>query len=88
MEKVLKPLSNINIDQIMKKYKITNYRGTYSKDMLPKSINNSESMIINLQDYFKGEGTHWVVIYNDKNSNMIEYIDSFGLNHLLNVSSI
>ena len=79
MEKVLKPLSNINIDQIMKKYKITNYRGTYSKDMLPKSINNSESMIINLQDYFKGEGTHWVVIYNDKNSNMIEYFDSFGL---------
>ena len=63
----------------MEKHNIKNYRGTYSKDMLPKRINNSESMIINLQDYFNGGGTHWTAIYNDKNSNVIEYFDSFGL---------
>lgn len=77
--KILKPLSNIDIDKLMKKHMISNFRGTYSKDMLPSSIHDSESMIINLQDYFKGGGTHWVAIYNDKNGDTVEYFDSFGL---------
>ena len=79
MGKVLNPLSNIDIDKIMKKHNVKNYRGTYSKDMLPKRINGNESVIVNLQDYFEGEGTHWVVIYNDNNGDSVEYFDSFGL---------
>ena len=47
--------------------------------MLPKRINNNESMVINLQDYFKGDGTRWVTIYNNEDSNMIEFFNSFGL---------
>ena len=54
-----------------------NYRGTFSKDMLPIKPKFSESMVINLQDYFAGSGTHWVAMYTD--SNQYEYFDPFGV---------
>jgi len=73
----MKPLSNLDIDKIMAN--CTNYKGTFSKDMLPKSMNKNESAIINLQDYFAGNGTHWVCVYNDEISDNVEYFDSFGL---------
>ena len=63
----------------MKKYGILNYRGTFSKDMLLKQINKNESVVINLQDYFNGQGTHWTAVYNSPESTDIEYFDSFGL---------
>lgn len=47
--------------------------------MLPNKIHHDESMTINLQDYFQGNGTHWFVMYNDKNSDVVEYFDSFEL---------
>jgi len=57
-----------------------NYRSTFSKDILPKTMKENESTIVNLQDYyFAGEGTHWVCLYNDMQSVDIEYFDSFGL---------
>ena len=56
-----------------------NYRGTFSKDILSKTMNKNESIIINLQDYFAGNGTHWVCAYNEEKSNNVEYFDSFGL---------
>ena len=73
----MKPLSNLEIDKIMcdKRY----YRGTFSKDMLPKTMNKNESVIVNIQDYFEGNGTHWVCIFNTEKSNNVEYFDSFGL---------
>ena len=70
----MEPLTNLEIDKIMKKCK--NYRGTFSKDMLPNIMNKHESCIVNLQDYFAGSGTHWVCVYNSDN---VEYFDSFGL---------
>lgn len=73
----MKPLSNLDIDKFM--INCTHYRGTFSKDMLPRKINKNESTIVNLQDYFAGNGTHWVCIYNDDNSENVEYFDSFGL---------
>lgn len=63
----------------MKKSKISNYRGIFSKDMLPTRIQNSESLIINLQDFFKGDGSQWVAVYNDSKIDIVEYFDSFGL---------
>ena len=72
----MKPLSNLEIDKIMCH---KNYRGTFSKDILPKTMNKNESIIINLQDYFAGNGTHWVCAYNEEKSNNVEYFDSFGL---------
>ena len=73
----MKPLSNFDIDKIM--MKCDTYRGTFSKDMLPKRMNENESAIVNLQDYFEGGGTHWVCIYNSNDSVHVEYFDSFGL---------
>ena len=73
----MKPLTNLEIDKIMTKY--DNYRGTFSKDILPKTMKKNEATVVNLQDYFTGDGTHWVCIYNDKKSDKVEYFDSFGL---------
>jgi len=47
--------------------------------MLPSTIHNNESCIINIQDYFAGNGTHWVCVYNDPKSKDVDYFDSFGL---------
>ena len=73
----MKFLTNLEIDKIMIKY--DNYRGTFSKDILPKTMKKNEATVVNLQDYFAGDGTHWVCIYNDKKSDKVEYFDSFGL---------
>jgi len=67
-------LNNHQIEKIMKG--VPNFRGVYSKDTLPDKPNNKESFIVNLQNFFDGEGTHWVAIYKNKN---YEYFDSFGL---------
>ena len=53
----MKPLSNIEIDAIMKQYD-KNYRGTFSKGILPKTMNKNKSVVVNIQDYFEGNGTH------------------------------
>ena len=74
-----KPLANTEINDIMRKYKITNFRGCYSKDILPASPLKNESVVVNLEDYLDGNGTHWTVIYNDPKSRDIEYFDSFGM---------
>jgi len=73
----MKPLSNLNIDKIMKN--CDNYWGTFSKVVLPKTMDENVSTIVNLQDYFAGSGTHWVCIYNDEKSKIVEYFDRFGL---------
>ena len=73
----MKPLSNIEIEKMLKG--VSNFRGVFSKDMLPKEINKSESTVVNLQDFFAGPGTHWVAIFNAADSNDVEYFDSFGL---------
>ena len=40
-----------------------NYRGTFSKDIVPKTMNNNEATVVNLLDYFAVNGTHCVCIY-------------------------
>jgi len=47
--------------------------------MLPKTMDENESTIVNLQDYFAGSGTQWTFIYNDEKTKNVEYFDSFGL---------
>ena len=56
----MKPLTNLEIDKIMTKY--NNYRGTFSKHtcILPKTMKKNEASVVNLQDYFAGDGTYWV----------------------------
>ena len=76
-----KPLTNVQIDKILRNRGIANHRGTYSKDIytLPEKPKDDESLVINLEDYFDGNGTHWVAIYNAPRSPDVEYFDSFGM---------
>ena len=74
-----KPLSNVEIENIMKDNEISNFRGVFSKDILPKKMLRDESIIINIQDLLDGGGTHWVAVYNNRNHKDVEYFDSFGL---------
>ena len=73
----VRPLSNFDIEDILKG--ITNFRGVYSKDMLPKRIGENESVVINIQDYLDGGGTHWVCVVSQPDSNDVEYFDSFSV---------
>ena len=43
----MRPLSNVDIEDILKG--ITNFSGVYSKDMIPKRIEEDESAVINTQ---------------------------------------
>ena len=45
----MRPLSNFDIEDVLKG--ITNFRGVYSEDILPKQIEEGESVLINTQDY-------------------------------------
>jgi len=68
-------LSNIEIDNYFNDNRY--YGGTYSKDKLPKFIENNKFYIVNLDDAMNG-GTHWCLICNFNNNNIL-YIDPFGV---------
>ena len=72
---VIKPLSNFDLMDWVKKLGIKHFRGIYSRDGLPHAI-RKECGIINLDD-IQGPGTHWVCYRNL--DNVIEYFDPFGL---------
>ena len=72
---VIKPLSNFDLMDWVKKLGIKHFRGIYSRDGLPKKI-RKECGIINLDD-MTGPGTHWVCYRNI--DNIVEYFDPFGL---------
>ena len=55
---VIKPLSNFDLMDWVKKLGIKHFRGIYSRDGLPHAI-RKECGIINLDD-IQGPGTHWV----------------------------
>ena len=78
---VIKPLSNFDLMDWVKKLKIKHFRGVYSRDGLPRKI-KKECGIINLDD-IQGDGTHWVC-YRNLDSivgslPVVEYFDPFGL---------
>ncbi len=72
--KILKTTSSKDIENIAKFYGLK-LNGVYSKDQLPKEINNG-CYVVNMQDHNKGNGTHWVCFFKSKHS---MYFDSFGL---------
>ena len=72
---VIKPLSNFDLMEWVKKLGINHLIGIYSRDNLPQKI-KKEIGIINLDD-MKGPGTHWVC-YRNLDS-VVEYFDPFGL---------
>ena len=72
---VIKPLSNFDLMEWVKKLDLKHFRGIYSRDQLPQKI-QKEIGIINLDD-MQGPGTHWVCYRNV--DSVVEYFDPFGL---------
>ena len=72
---VIKPLSNFDLVEWIKRLGIKHFRGIYSRDGLPHKI-KKECGIINLDD-ITGPGTHRVCYRNI--DNVVEYFDPFGL---------
>ena len=57
------------------------FAGIYSHDQITKDIiksNKGKFFILNL-DSSQNDGTHWVCFYNNKNQDVIEYFDSYGI---------
>jgi len=72
-----KSISNIELDAIARKLKLTNYRGTVSRDNLPQyPVKTKESFIINLQPAQVGNGSHWCSLIRD--GDRVFYFDSYG----------
>jgi len=71
------PLSEIDIEMMMKRAKINNFLGYFARDDLPKQqLKPKQSIIFNL-DKASGEGTHWTACYHGGKS--VEYFDSYGI---------
>jgi len=77
-----KALSNIELEFAIKKIKIPNFRGVFSRNDLPDKPRKKECGILNLDDLM-GNGTHWVAWY--KNGNKKYYFDSFRLHPPLEI---
>jgi len=71
-----KPLSNFEIEDVVKKIGLKNFRGVFLRDTLPKKPKRNVCAIMNLDDT-SGNGTHWVAWFKRGNDNF--YFDSFGL---------
>ena len=72
---MIKPLSNFDLMEWVKKLNLKHFRGIFSRDNLPQKI-KKEIGIINLDD-MQGPGTHWVCYRNV--DSVVEYFDPFGL---------
>ena len=70
------PLSNFQILDAARKFKIKNMRGVFVRDELPKRPKKVECGILNL-DNSQGNGTHWTAWI--KNGFEKLYFDSYGL---------
>ena len=86
LRKDLKPLTNLDLEELVNELKIKNFRGVFMRDTLPtqgsarhspsEGIKEKEVGIVNL-DSSEGKGTHWVCY--SKNNKEIYYFFSFEL---------
>ena len=67
------PLSNIELEDAVKRLNIPSFRGCYCVNTLPKVVHKNECGILNL-DNSRGIGTHWTAWYIDNNNKI--YFDS------------
>lgn len=70
------PLSNFQLVEVAKKLKITNLRGVFVRDELPKRPRKEECGILNLDDS-RGNGTHWTAWWKKGSEKL--YFDSYGM---------
>ena len=67
-------MNTIEINNFLLNFK--NFKGTYPRDLLPKSLEKNCGIVINT-DTSQEPGEHWVAIY--MHNTNAEYFDSFGL---------
>jgi len=72
----LEELDNFQIDHLLRNEK--GFRGVYARDTLPKQINPHEISVVNY-DKASGQGTHWVLVYNNPKNEAVYFFDSFGM---------
>jgi hypothetical protein len=65
----------MDLQQMIKQFKIDNFNGIFSKDLLPDALVNGW-YIINLENHDEGNGTHWTCL-KITNDRMNIYFDSF-----------
>jgi len=75
MKEKNKGLFGHDLENLAKILKIDNFRGVFTKDLLPDSSKRKETLIINL-DTIAGYGTHWVAVR--KAGFRVIYFDSYG----------
>ena len=71
-----KPLTNFELEKAARELNISNFRGVFLRNTLPKRPRKNECGILNLDDT-SGNGTHWTAWY--KNGKNKYYFDSFGI---------
>ena len=69
-------LTNFDLMEGMKKLKVPNFRGVFTRDALPAKPERNECGLLNL-DSSAGRGTHWVAWW--KRGDMKLYFDSYGI---------
>ena len=71
-----KPLSNVEIQDAVRKLGVPGFRGVYVRDNLPSKPRRKECGILNLDDR-TGKGTHWVAWH--KKDGEKYHFDSYGV---------
>jgi len=71
-----KPLSNVEIQDAVRKLGVLGFPGVYVRDNLPSKPRRKECGILNLDDR-TGKGTHWVAWH--KKDGDKYYFDSYGV---------
>jgi len=71
-----KPLSNVEIQDAVRKLGVPGFRGVYVRDNLPSKPRRKECGTLNLDDR-TGKGTHWVAWHNKDGEKY--YFDSYGV---------
>ena len=77
-----KPLSNLDLENAVRKLKVPYFKGVFLLDTLPRKPNKKECGIVNFVTS-DGPGTHWVAWY--KNGRTKIYFDSYGVQPPLEV---
>jgi hypothetical protein len=71
----IEPLSNLQIIDQCKQFKIKHFKGVFMRNELNKTASNNECLILNL-DHSTNTGTHWTCVF--IKAGVAYYFDSFG----------
>lgn len=75
-KKIIKPLSNYDIVELIEMLKIPHFNGVFMRDTLPKKIMSKKECWILNHGSSSTDGTHWTALA--KINNSAYYFDSFG----------